>query len=633
MSILSIIKSAAKEVLGLNEPEEKEAGKVNALQNEQTVVQMKKGEKSDLYVGKKDSDLSDEQKDAVRMQIKECVSSIDAKIKHLLTANGNLDKNDLKEIKKTYESIKAELNTKGLVERLQAVKAFENAIDEQLLLEKKGKISPDANRGELLKQATNNKMEALETGAFDSIEEANKYAKKSALYKAEKALEKMSLDERKQFFDELKAQRNAEIELKVSKLPKHKQGEERTRLLAQQKYEMAQFMVNVAYCKKTDFLLNVVLHLGPEVFDTYSESIVFGIKSRKEGKARTDAADMQDFDYHVNMKQNYAAAGKTVSSEDFEEGVQASAQNQSIDGLNNLNNGINKARENYKKSGILPQGLTKQDLTSMSVAVGAGANLNQNLTVEQKAEFLIKYENALKGYDDSEEVLQRVEQKVQEYISKLPPEERREFELQIKEIKDKKKELALKEKKNADENRKKTVKNVENVENVDNTVAVEENKTPTNSYKRTEYASSPINNSRKNEKSEVAMVKPEQKSISNSSNNEEYAAILRIIGKSENGHEYSFEEIAQEVFTNSALRIYIPSILTEFKGCKDPNYASRMTINAPNEVFYAMLRTLNPITARKYYELQKPIRGFDARIKAEPIIEKDKEQEKKHASC
>lgn len=645
MSILSVIKSAVTKVFGSSEPDKKASGNTAVnTKNTEAILTTKEQPKQDMYVGKKDSDLTGEEKDAIRMQIEEKLVSIEKRLEKLSRMNKKPNEEEIQELKEVYQNVKNELKNKGMIEKLQLISSLDSALEEQLILIQQDKINKKANKADILNRDAHNKFRALNSGAFDSLEEADKYNKKSKLHKDKAEIEKMSPKEREAYFTALMEEENTAIEAKVAKLPREKQEAERKRLQAQSRYNKESFMIDAAYTKTTQYLLNIVQNLGPQVFDTYSESIGFGLNTRKAGEARTEAADMQDFDYHTKMKQNYLSCGKSVSSKDFGNGIQMTACSASLDGLNNLNNGINAARQRAKETGELPAGISRDDLTEASAGVGAGATVNQNISTEDKAKFLNNFERELQKYDDYKEVMNRVESRVQEYLSTLPPAERKQIEEQIKQIKTKCAELKAKEKTQKQKTEKEDKKIIKQKNEPQKPTRIySEQKVPKGNYAKLPEQNNDVKQEEnKDEKNTIA-----QKHSVSSKKTLQNQQTAGVIAKKETDNrtlavkivksvdaaieETSLEEVAHEVFTNPALASQIPIVASKFKGQKDVDYLQRVTIGCSNRAYLCLLRVLSPDVAGKLYDKTNKQRGYDMAKLGENIVKSGKDKKVKHA--
>ena len=552
---------------------------------------------------------------------------------------------EIQELREVYKNVKNELQNKGLIEKLQLISSLDTALEEQLMLIQQDKINKRANKADILNRVTHNNYKALNSGAFNSFEEAEKYNKKSKLYKDKDEIEKMSQEERDAYFVKLKAEEEAIIEAKVAKVPKEKQTEERKRLQAQNRYNKESFMTDAAYTKTTAYVLNIAQNLGPQVFDTYAESISFGLDTRKAGEARTEAANMQDFDYHTKVKQNYLSNGKSVSAKEFGDGIQMTACSASLDGLNNLNNGINAARQRAKETGELPAGLSQEDLTEASAGVGAGATVNKNISTEEKAKFLNNFEKALENEDDYEAVMNKVESRVQAYIEKLPPAERKEFEQHIQQVKAKRAELKTKEKaekqKTEEEKSKEPNINDKKTKRINyapraprayyasNLVCQNDNTTADSTAEKTKnvrYSAIGTNSAKKIQKQQTAGVI--------ASNLENKKTLVTKITKSVEKaiDETSLEEVAHEVFTNPALASQIPVVASKFKGEKDVDYLQRVTTGCSSRAYLALLRVLSPDVAGKLYDKTNNQRGYDiAKLGEEIVKPEERDKNNKYA--
>lgn len=110
--------------------------------------------------------------------------------------------------------------------------------------------------------------------------------------------------------------------------------------------------------------------------------------------------------------------GDDITAESYGASVRCIAQNMSYDVLKQDEQEAYNFRLQHRDN--LPEYLTEEHLTAQSVAYGMGATLNENLSTEQKAEFLKTWDSHAQQFSDYDEVRGKYYTELKQYLEKHP---------------------------------------------------------------------------------------------------------------------------------------------------------------------------------------------------------------------
>ena len=303
-------------------------------------------------------------------------------------------------------------------------------------LEKNGKISQDANKEALVVAFGNVLFEALSKGGFKTTEEFDK-AVGDIWEQLGKEFNSLPIDEQRKLLNNQRVIDNRELEKElasVSNLPENERKAAEVNIRQKHRYIRKGRFVQVAAQAKSETAMNALVILDSQDLKNGAEIV---LSTRCSEAERTETADYADYDFTTGLIKDFKSFGDEISPNSLQGYTETVITYKSDSAVNEYQDAYTSDRDKYEialKKQANGEPLTEEEqellnlmsneiFTATAKGIGFGALNNVNMTTEQKAGFLAKWEYDAKDYGDYDEVTAGV---IAEMVKN--PELKQEFE-------------------------------------------------------------------------------------------------------------------------------------------------------------------------------------------------------------
>lgn len=298
-------------------------------------------------------------------------------------------------------------------EKINVFKAVDHTIDKTIELQKKYGASAQTSTTGVIKASAHNAYEAISTGSFENFEEFDKEVGDVNAELGED-FKKVEIKERRQRMDNLAKRRKARFEARLqerlNKLPENERAAAEQKMRSQYRFtERARFHEAVA-ANDSETGLHAITMLGAEDMN-YGMTTVLETRCNKAEATRT--ADMANFDFTESLLASYHARGEKASAETVKAFTETNVSAKSAQAVTQYQEDYNTRRRAYENGEDVPPYMNEEIFTATAQGIGEGALNNVNMTAAEKAEFITKWENDAKQYNDYETVTKSVKESLE----------------------------------------------------------------------------------------------------------------------------------------------------------------------------------------------------------------------------
>ncbi len=398
MSFLCEIKNFIKtEILGIEnntplKPDEKKKENTPVIQCEDT------GKNEDTFEHKATSS---------KPETKQNIGQIKQSIEVMCRANGL----NYTEIMKTVDKLSgSNANADDIMKILETLRF---TITKTIELQKKYGSSGETDINKIIQESTKTIFSAIQSGLFQDIQEfenetgdinaeLGKDFQQADINERRKRMESVTLKRKKKFDTNLQAQ--------LEKLPEEQRTIAKQRLTKRYNLTaMARFNEVVA-TSNSETALHAMSVLPAEEMNYGAELV---LETRVNQAERTRTADLADFKFFEGMLETYYKRGEEPSSSVVKSYNSTMTASKSKQAVYSYQEDYNTRRQSFEKGEDIPPYLNEEVFTATAQGIGEGAVNNINLTSEEKAEFLIQWENDAKQYSDYSIVTSQVKEELQ----------------------------------------------------------------------------------------------------------------------------------------------------------------------------------------------------------------------------
>ena len=398
MSFLCEIKNFIKtEILGIEnntplKPDEKKKENTPVIQCEDT------GKNEDTFEHKATSS---------KPETKQNIGQIKQSIEVMCRANGL----NYTEIMKTVDKLSgSNANADDIMKILETLRF---TITKTIELQKKYGSSDETDINKIIQESTKTIFSAIQSGLFQDIQEfenetgdinaeLGKDFQQADINERRKRMESVTLKRKKKFDTNLQAQ--------LEKLPEEQRTIAKQRLTKRYNLTaMARFNEVVA-TSNSETALHAMSVLPAEEMNYGAELV---LETRVNQAERTRTADLADFKFFEGMLETYYKRGEEPSSSVVKSYNSTMTASKSKQAVYSYQEDYNTRRQSFEKGEDIPPYLNEEVFTATAQGIGEGAVNNINLTSEEKAEFLIQWENDAKQYSDYSIVTSQVKEELQ----------------------------------------------------------------------------------------------------------------------------------------------------------------------------------------------------------------------------
>lgn len=301
------------------------------------------------------------------------------------------------------------------------------SIEKYDTLIKEGKLNKNANPEELIAAFSQIFYEALESGDFETAEEfQNEVGDVAAelgqdFDKQSDKVQRQMLKANRQNHDK---KMQAELDA-IKDLPENERKEAEARIHRRYGLVRRGRFIDMAAQKASNSVVNAMILLD-------SKDIQYGAKTalatRCSQEEKTKTADYASYDFTKSLIKDYKEVGDTVNAEDLKGYTQTFMEQKSCAAVNEYQKNYKADRDAYEaalqkqRNGEALSAEEKELLATMSSdyytataqGIGQGALNNVNMTNNEKAEFLAKWDSDAKQYNDYEVVTQNVKKALEQ---------------------------------------------------------------------------------------------------------------------------------------------------------------------------------------------------------------------------
>ena len=301
------------------------------------------------------------------------------------------------------------------------------SIEKYDALIKEGKLNKNANPEELITAFSQIFYEALESGDFETAEEfQNEVGDVVAelgpdFDKQPDKVQRQMLKANRQNHDK---KMQAELDA-IKDLPENERKEAEARIHRRYGRVRRGRFIDMAAQKASNSVVNAIILLD-------SKDIQYGAKTalatRCSQEEKTKTADYANYDFTKSLIKDYKEVGDTVNAEYLKGYTQTFMEQKSYAAVNEYQKNYKADRDAYEaavqkqRNGEALSAEEKELLATMSSdyytataqGIGQGALNNVNMTNNEKAEFLAKWDSDAKQYSDYEVVTQNVKKALEQ---------------------------------------------------------------------------------------------------------------------------------------------------------------------------------------------------------------------------
>ena len=292
-------------------------------------------------------------------------------------------------------------------------------------LKSQGKINANASEEELITAFANVLFEALESGDFENSKDFEN-AIGDIVKDLGENFDKRPNKEQKRLLKErrLIAEQNLKSELEaIKELPEEERAAAEKRIRRRYRHIFRGRFLDITAQMNSECGVNAIILLD-------SKDMAFGAKTvlrtRCNQEEKTRTADYANYEFTRGLIKDYNEIGNPVEAEVLKCYTQTFMEQKSADAASEYQKNYKEDRNKYEtvlKKQQNGQPLTDEEkellavmkseyYTATAQGIGQGALHNVNMTSEQKAEFLSKWEEDAKQYSDYHQVVQNVKKEI-----------------------------------------------------------------------------------------------------------------------------------------------------------------------------------------------------------------------------
>lgn len=315
---------------------------------------------------------------------------------------------------------------------------------------KEGKLNKNANPEELIAAFSQIFYEALESGDFKTAEEfQNEVGDVAAelgqdFDKQPDKVQRQMLKANRQNHDK---KMQAELDA-VKDLPENKRKAAEARIHRRYNHIRRGRFIDIAAQKSSYSTVSAMIILDSRDMQFGAQTV---LETRCSQEEKTKTADYANYEFTKNLIKDYKEVGDTVNAEDLKGYTQTFMEQKSCAAVNEYQKNYKADRDTYEaalqkqRNGEALSAEEKELLATMSSdyytataqGIGEGALNNVNMTNNEKAEFIAKWDSDAKQYSDYEVVTQNVKKALEQNP------EHKEIKEKFVEIKQKEQEKAV----------------------------------------------------------------------------------------------------------------------------------------------------------------------------------------------
>ena len=406
MSILSAIKNFAYEALGIEKNTEvssASADKESAVKKTPVIQCENTGKNVDTVEIKQKNG-----NEPVKKNLGQLKQSIELKCR----ANGINYNEIIKNVNEIAGMTKEQYEALPEEKKEEILGYVDSAVDKAIQLKKKYGASEQTNSARLIACDAKNRYEAVKSGEFADAQEVDKEVGDVNAELGDD-FKKLPLKERRSRMEAYRMRKKAEFESrlkeKLEKLPESQRADAEAKLRKRYSYITRGRFIDVVHTNDSETALNAIPMLEARDIKYGAQTI---LDTRCDKQERTRVADMADFDFTESLAESYYNFGEELPPEALKEYTSVMVSAKSSEAVFQYQKDYAEARNRYENGEDTPPYLDDEFFTSTAQGIGEGAVNNVNMTTEEKAEFLVKWENDAKQYDDYKEVTENVKKEI-----------------------------------------------------------------------------------------------------------------------------------------------------------------------------------------------------------------------------
>ncbi len=407
MSILSAIKNFAYEALGI----EKTAGaspaateKENNLKKTSVIQCENTGENVDTVEIKQNSENNQSQKKNIG-QLKQL---IELKCR----ANGINYLEVIKNVNELAGLTKEQYEALPQVTKKELLAYIDSAVDKAIQLKHKYGASEQTNSARLIACDAKNRYEAVKSGEFQNAREVDEEVG-DVNKELGQDFKKLPVKERRARLEAYRTRKKEEFERnlkeKLKKLPESERANAEAKMRKRQAFVTRGRFIDVLHTNDSETALNAIPILDAKDIQYGAQTV---LDTRCDKNERTRTADMADFEFTEGLAESYYNFGEKLPADALKGFTSIIMADKSAEAAYQYQEDYVAARNRYENGEDIPPYMDDEFFTSTAQGIGEGALNNVNMTTEEKVEFLVKWENDAKQYDDYKQVTEDVEKRI-----------------------------------------------------------------------------------------------------------------------------------------------------------------------------------------------------------------------------
>ena len=414
MSILSAIKNFTYDILGINDDTQVKAAdtKKNDIKTPIISYEIKEGN-SDTFNKQDQTSISNGQESYNIGQLKQS-------IENKCQANGIDYMGLLKNIGEVAGLTKAQFDALSKDEQIEILNIVSAAIDKSIEQKKKYGTSPNISESEVIKNDAKNIYDAMQHGAIATIKE---------LYDAIGDINKeicenfknLSIAEQRAKFENYRTEKKQEFEeylqSQLKNVPEEKRGEVEKKLRSKQKFVERGRFNDILRTQSSETALQSIVMLSSNDIDYGATTIM---STRVSDAERTKTADSANFEFFKGIAKSFYSFGEKLDAQSVQNYNATMTSYMSGQALSRYQNDYVETRKAIENGELDAPYLTEEVLSNTAVGIGVGAHFNINMTSEEKAEFLNKWEADAKLFGDYEYVTSQTKDNIDKYLQSYP---------------------------------------------------------------------------------------------------------------------------------------------------------------------------------------------------------------------
>ena len=409
MSILSRIKNVIREAIGVDDTKNvKPATSKKPVVKPNSVVKTDNIPENEDTFKKTTTQVSDTAKQPKNQRT---VGQIKQSIENKCRAN-NLNFSKLRnefghiagDFREHFESLPEE-------EQVKILLVIEHEIDDVIALQKKHGKSTQIDNTEVVIASAKTKAEAEENGISEQeLEE------KSGDINEElgKDFRKLGINERRKRMDNLAKARKEEFEENLrkdlAKIPEEERAEYEKRKREEFRITEENRFNQIIATQDSETALNAIAMMPAENMCVGMSTV---LNTRVDKAEKTRIADNADFEFTEGILKTQNERGEKASADRIEGYTAKLVMYKSTAAATQYQDDYMKRRQAYENGEDVPAYLDKEFFTASAKGIGEGALNNTNMTTEEKAEFISKWKEDARNFDDYEVVTKDVNEALQ----------------------------------------------------------------------------------------------------------------------------------------------------------------------------------------------------------------------------